>query len=294
MPTNSVTVRMDLRKDYVAILKKWLLGRGFSFRRDEDDNEICHKFHNLNRKLIDPKPRTVLEALELSIPKEVQQGLSIIREKVEQGADLTPHLSTSLRRLNFDDHLLNDWGVYHLHLSTTTDERGFVTRTDEVLFARFDDNHGYFIGIYRHGDWSKQDVLKIIHRNWPDTISQYRVKGIIGLSSHASDIELSELRKAGVVTMVEVEPGIVYFPPGGGYMTSGISMEVVMNCSNLFRLMDSWEQLIREEANRILDEIEKLGFNRLSELNICLQFQDGIPVGIEQNTGVVLPLAVPT
>lgn len=51
-------------------------------------------------------------------PSELQFGLDLVMTNIEQGVDLGPYLSKKIADLDYDDDLLNDWGVHHLHLGT--------------------------------------------------------------------------------------------------------------------------------------------------------------------------------
>jgi hypothetical protein len=107
--------------------------------------------------------------------------------------------------------------VYHLHLGTEIDPKTqFIKRTDDLLFLRVDDENAYLIGIYPHSkSWTRQEFVKIIHQNWPESIARNRLKGIVGLdygngADSITDEEYARLRKAGVTTAVEAEKGAVY------------------------------------------------------------------------------------
>ena len=85
--------------------------------------------------IVDTVPRKIIKADEFtSPPPELVDGFNILIDKIKEGIDITPHLSKKLTDLNYDDPLLNDWGIYHLHLGTEFDKRGFVNRTGPPLY----------------------------------------------------------------------------------------------------------------------------------------------------------------
>ena len=86
-----------------------------------------------------------------------------------------------LRSPSFNDALLNDWGIHHVHLGTTIDSDGFVTRTEPVLFARFDSANAYLIDVLPHGSWSLQRLVKDLYDNWSASIKHFRINGVLGL-----------------------------------------------------------------------------------------------------------------
>jgi len=89
------------------------------------------------------------------------------------------------------------------------------------------------------------EMIRVLHENWPDSISQFRLKGIVGLATHISDHDIGNLRKAHVQTMVEVDD-VVYVPLGGGVMTSGDSMQVVRATIDLRGICRELENVTRE------------------------------------------------
>ena len=108
-------------------------------------------------------------------------GLKLLVQKFENGEDVSPHLSKGATSPAEFDGLLYDWGIYHFHLGETIDNQtGRIKRTGPVLFAKIDDENVYCINIYCHGKnvqqpWTKQDLLKIIHNNWPQTIAKWKL-----------------------------------------------------------------------------------------------------------------------
>ena len=166
---------LDFYTDLIEIFRDKLIEMRFSIDLNEEANRICLIYFNLKRRKISAIPRTILESEEFNCPSDLQSGLDIVRERILNGQDLTPHLSIKLHKLDYNDSLLNDWGIYHLHLGLSLEPDGFVSRTNQVLFARFDQNFAYFITVIEHGQWSNQEFVQIIHRNWPDSVYQFRM-----------------------------------------------------------------------------------------------------------------------
>ena len=96
----------------------------------------------------------------------LQADIEAFVKKVENGDDLTPNLSLGARREGYTlraeragtasdrwadkDFLLNVMEFHHFHLSTNMEKGGFVTRTDEVLFAHVTRSNFDALGIYDH------------------------------------------------------------------------------------------------------------------------------------------------
>lgn len=227
--------------------------------------DLCFRFANWDKRQIAPGRRTIKLSKEFRCPINRALGLRQLKEKIQRGVNLRPHLSTSVMNLNFDDGLLNDWGIYHLHLGTRPHRRNpaFVERTDEVVMARFDDTTAYLIDVGHHGDWAQQRLLEIVHNNWPETIAQYKMKGI-RLGHNIADNDRAKLRKGGVQAFTEIGD-TVYFSPGGGYSTSGLSTEVVTMCDRIVYTLRGYEQhlqahpeVVANAIGRSVDEAESV------------------------------------
>jgi hypothetical protein len=146
--------------------------------------------------------------------------------------NMRPHQGKEIDDPLYKDALLSDWGIHHLHLGTVLDPDGFIKRTKPVLFTRVTNDCLYMIQIMDHGPgaedvWSKQEIVEIIHRNWPDSIRQYRIKGI-ELERKATDSEIKQLRGAGILTMLEMKDGTIYMPVGGGIASDRTSLQVAL------------------------------------------------------------------
>ena len=87
---------------------------------------------------------------------------------------------------------------------------GFVERSDYLLFAIVSDADTFFVDIRPHQDpeklqWVRQDLLTIIHSNWPELINQYVLRGVGG--STVTDEQKKELRRKNVNLVSGAGPG---------------------------------------------------------------------------------------
>jgi len=182
-------------------------------------------------RLVPKRPREVHRAVELMASGKADEHAAVLGalvEKIERGDDLMAQLSRTvevayeagadaagkpLARRQDRDLLIADWGIHHLHLSTTVAQHGFVERTADLLFAAFALDHAYLIGIYPHGSWALKELVEVVVRNWPDVGIVHEMKGIVGLTHEYTDDERLQLRKSGITGPVEVD--------GKVYMTSG-------------------------------------------------------------------------
>ena len=289
MPT-AYNVQADFQRDWVEILRRNLVSWGYTLDPALSQEEISFRFFNVWRRLVFTVPRTVAFSREFTCSPELQSGLDAIVQKLEQGIDIKPHLSRSILQPEYNDALLNDWGIHHLHLGTVIDASGFVERTGPVLFARFDTTHAYLIDVMVHGSWTRQDLVRILHRNWPDSISRYRMATTLALAQLLSDDDFRQLRGGHVQSFVEVEPGVVYAPIGGGYATSGISFEVVSMSDRYFTRVRQLDAHLRQNISAFVAACRRIGIEPSSNLSFRFATDFSTAHAIEANSGVILTL----
>lgn len=267
-------IALDFLHDWAEKQREALRKAGYT--PSTDNQKVSFQFFNMRKRLVEPRPRRVHEAKGIVCPPDLQDAYTAIKEKIERGEELRPHLSRGLTNLDFDDMLVNDWAIYHLHLSTTLEGDGFVKRTGPVLFARFDADDAYLITIERHGKsapnvWTNQNMLKTLRDNWPNVIERYVVKGVVGLSHSATDDELRQARKAGLQTLIQVG-GVVLHPMGGGYSTAGIAIEVVMTSDRHMEAVAAWEKNLVANKKPFFEELEKNGVTLQRPAKLALDF----------------------
>ena len=195
-------------------------------------------FFNLFRRLIEPRPRAVHVAPTLICPAELEAGFVNVKKKISEGTDLRPHLSTALAKLDYNDSLLNDWGLHHLHLGTRPLKNGFVQRTGPLLFARFEPDNAYLLAVAAHGAWTNADFIDCLHAYWPEVVRRWRRPN---LSSRITEAQRKALRAKHANATVAARDGTVYLPPGGGMMTSGLALEVLTTADRTRMTLERWE-----------------------------------------------------
>ena len=168
------------------------------------------------------------------------------------GEDISYYLSKRAHKPSEFDELLYDWGIYHFHLGQTIDSSGFISRTGPILFARLDDNYVYCINIFCHGrgvapPWNKQEMIEIIHENWPNSIASHKIEcdGILWPDNEPpTDEEHAMYRKNHLNIPVETADGTIYHSPGLGYMASGHSIEIQQTCKRIWNTLKMVEMKI--------------------------------------------------
>lgn len=282
-----MNVKADFYLDWIENLKDQMTQWGYSIPLSDDPQTIAIKhFHVLERK-ISCQPRTVLRSMELICPTEHQIALDAILDKARNGQDLFPHLSKQILNADYQDPLLNDWGIHHLHLGQVLDGNGFTERTGPLLFARVTDSHFYAIAILSHGAWTDRSLLQVLHDNWPDSISRFLLKDI-RLTQEVTGLEHTKLRKAGVTVLTSLADGTVYMPIGGGITTAGTGINSVMEHDRYARLLTDLEKVTREQAAIIISTSKQQNITLPSELHFKVFVKNAEFLAQEQNTGLTI------
>lgn len=258
--TNLLSIELDFYGDWISILRRELAAMGHPTSPNDSPQEISLRYFNLIRRMIWPTPRAVYVSKEFSCPQEHAAGVELIKHKIVSGESLAPHLSNTIRSTpDYDDLLLNDWGIHHLHLGTTLDTSGLVAkRTGPLLFVRVTDTAVYLINVFAHDAWTQKQIIEILHANWPDSIKQFSCPGISSAFS-PSDSDRARFRKAGLTVLCQLADGTVYVPIGGGYMSTGLSMRVLMESDRYARWVHSFEKYVREQAPEFVRRVEAIG-----------------------------------
>ena len=259
-------IEMDLCEDYSEMVQSWTKEHGV--QSDKSGEELWYDFFNLQKKSVRPQKRTVHYSKEFACPSEVELGLKLLVQKFENGEDVSQHLSKDAASPSEFDGLLYDWGIYHFHLGKMIDHHtGRIERTGPVLFAKIDNENVYCINVYSHGKnvqqpWTKQDLLKIIHNNWPQTIAKWKLPGGIEMYPESiappSDTQYASLRRNGISTAIFVDKGVAYMSPGGGYMSTGHSQEIVIYCQRVHNTLKLNELYVRDNITSLVRQIEKI------------------------------------
>lgn len=204
---------------------------GCQVDRTAQPDQILTTYFAVKRRLIARRPRRVFVAKSVIPPAKYKASFREILRRAEMGEDLTGYQS---RRLllnpNEDDALLSDWGVQHLHFDMGTDPKN---RSRELLFARITDNALYCIDISDHQGFTRQIMLEILDREWPESIAPFLLRGIVGES--VTDGQVKNLRTANINVFVRLPNGRAYVSPGGGRTSSGQNALDIRQCALLRR-----------------------------------------------------------
>jgi len=237
------------------MLKEELCSLGIKINQTIPIEEIPYIYFNFEKRKIVQQARRIMKANDFTCPPDLLQGLDNLERKIIAGDDLTPHLSKSVFR-NYEgvDYLLNDWGIHHLHLGIEIEDK-FVKRTVPVLFCIVTEGIIYFIAIKLHGEWTDRSLLTTVYKNWPDLIKPFIMLGVISLSSNPANEDIEKLRNGNIMYPIELEPGVVIYPPGGGYASDGTSNDVVTKVFEAMRILTDFEKRIKSNESNIRKQI---------------------------------------
>ena len=143
------TLDVDLVSDMQKMLSERLTKAGY---QNVDPNRVMYQYFNAQKRIVEPKPRTVHRSREFVCPKPYEQALANFEAKVERGDSLIPYLSDKLVDASYSDGMLNDWNIYHFHLTNRFKDNGWAKRSDYELFAYVTDTDLYLIQVYEHKD----------------------------------------------------------------------------------------------------------------------------------------------
>lgn len=231
-------------------------------------------FWNARKRYIPIRPRTVHRAYEFRMPVEQadQDGVARLLGMFEAGADVNAHLSRYAKNPQplpkkrekhkpdpFHDGLLNHWDIQHFHWNDGAAKS--KPRSSMILFAMVKANDVYIIDVLAHGVWSRQDLLERVHLNWPFLLKPFkqpREDKVPGFQ-RLTDQQLAKLRRKGYSAGFMAQDGTEYLPPGGGQVSAGVGLDVVMRANRAAGVVSHWNERMKESHESIVDLFERHG-----------------------------------
>lgn len=216
-----------------------------------DQMDVVTKYAWFELRRLPTKKWTVRYSTELQENQffvDNRSYIDIIRNKAEQGEDLTVHASTLIDDIQSKDEMLADWGIYHLHPGhgTRSARNDFVNRSGELLFVIPFGDTLYFLDVLDHNSWTNFSLIEIIDNNWPSIIDKFRLKNAIELSFEPTEVELYELRKNQINSNFRV--GNSFFSGmGGGIASNGSAIRAVQMAINVKRLLNDYSDDLKSQ-----------------------------------------------
>lgn len=232
-------------------------------------DELPFKLIYLEERMVVSKPRQLCESSEFNCPPEMVNGWEFLKQKITNGADLTPHLSKEIKNLEYKDKMLNEWGIYHFHLGTTMDGN-FIKRTGPLLFAFITDQAVYAVNIYQHNQWAEDTILQTIHDNWPYLISSYKASNAINTTSIVTPSQRISLRKVNANTFFTATDGTIYVPTGGGSVASGYNLSTTMKVIKTKSFINNIGKMLESAPENLKEKLISAGYSESEEVEASL------------------------
>jgi hypothetical protein len=252
------TLLADFKSDLLIMAREYL-EKQWGPEHIDNDRVLVLYFDSLRRRPAVRK-RRVWEADDFYCPPELASGWELLRTKVVNGDDIGPHQGREHASLSELDGLLNEWGVHHLHLGTKPyfKDNRYIDRSLPLLFALITNDDFYAINIYAHGGWESMSVIESLHRNWPQIINRYRIKGIQG--EPLTKEERRGLRDKNILAATTLSDGTVYMAIGGGVASSGVSVEAVRRADRAWDEMERLQVFVQDGLGDFVVHLRPRGY----------------------------------
>ncbi len=217
---------------------------------DDSRYDPIYLYQRYKYRIIEARKRIVLEAQGLAIPGKYKDGYEEIKNDISNGIHLKKYQSRKLKKLDYNDDMLSHWGIQHLHLGQVVEEDGYVKRTHDLLFIFFKEQVAYIVGFFNHDSWCNTDIIEVIHANWPEALSAFKM---VSNSKKLTSKEYKILRSKNVSANIILNDGTEYIAPGMGVTANGAPISVVLNIGNIIYRFNNTFEIIKKNIHQILD-----------------------------------------
>lgn len=204
-----------------------------------------------------------LNGTELS--ETIKRVVRKIQCDLERGENLSARLSTQTQFIDRNDLLLNEQGIYHLHLGenlVSREGRVFYERTGALLFAYIprQEAKAYLIDVIAdHAADKNPDAftdasyLETLRAEYPEVFRSYEISGV---HPQPTGIDIHFLRSKRMNT-IDTPQGMPVANLGGGYTSAGGSKDASLIATQMVKDIPKWEKKLGEaksqEKNRTLE-----------------------------------------
>jgi hypothetical protein len=149
--------------DLKQLIKKDFGSLGSSAQFDDTLLDWLH----YRARSIPQRPREVIFSDETIAAREEHPRINDVAQALWNGWDMSPHLSDRIRshkNVPNADPLFNDWQISHFHFGLFNEPNRVWRRRgrDVLLFAYVDAIRAVLLTVGRHGDWTRQEMLRIL------------------------------------------------------------------------------------------------------------------------------------
>lgn len=242
---NKIDFETDLKNEILRLFRRW----NIKVNPNKRTNKILLDYLTIRTKLISQKIRKVRFSplFEEQLPRHPKRKeIQNIIEVAKNGKDLNAFQSKRLLQTNFHDHLLNEWSIYHFHLSPKKDK-------DPLLFSYVDEEQIIFLGTDTHkvGIFADNKWIEILHDHFPEVIEEFQDTGIKNITPNYTPEKRQEQWNKGYTLIGTKIRDVVYNSPGAGRVTSGHGMKVAKTAN----LISVWLIQIEKQLRNSIDEV---------------------------------------
>nr|WP_321239376.1 hypothetical protein [uncultured Tolumonas sp.] len=240
--------RADLDEIAIKRMKEW----GFVWNVKSHVSPFLQLL-NISFKQIDITPRNVIESSVFTCPKDCIDGYKQLTNHILMGKNINIYLSSGSIDGGFNDGFLNHFGLYHFHLGTIIQRRGksknFIQRTKYIAVAYVTPEAIYMIDIRPHAPdlWIDKSLVEVIHNEWPDLISKYKIQNAITSGKTFSTDELHAIRHHSYNLLISMPDGTLYSPTGAGVSLCGTNSDITLYCLRIHKCIKCYLNLIKSE-----------------------------------------------
>ena len=270
---------MSLENDLSRLIRDQFDKNKVSYKRSMCLERLTARYFEMATRRIQPVPRDVhfSEQIHTSLGELARAGKNNsaaqtdwgmvfgLRQHLVDGVNVNKFLSKNISNAHGFDGLLWTYGMHHFHLGRKTDNDGFVKRSKWLLFAIVSPTDAYFVDVRSHPKkdgigWVKQELLQIVHSNWPKLIEENVLHGVSG--HELTDEELQELRRTNTCVPMIID-GKAIAPLRGGLAGDGSSILCTYWAMRLKKELRDHEEALRNEKvlQAVAQDLRNKGFN---------------------------------
>jgi hypothetical protein len=205
------------------------------------EKDLVFDFANWMERIPEPIPRIIHKCRHFSCPEQYQEGLDLLESEIKNGNNLFPYLSREIYDTTKNDRMLFILGITHFHLGTKQHHRKplLIETTLDILYTFIHKQDCYFIVIDKHGHWVDEELLQLLHNDFPEVLSSWKLSGVSPGQQSSSDRKF--LWDKNVTTVIPIN-NEAYIPPGWGTSTAGTSVNARINLDRYIHYLDCLEK----------------------------------------------------
>ncbi len=304
---------MRLRADLSRLIRRQFDHQGVAYSRSASVDRLAVCYLEMMLRRIQPAPRRVhfSDETHASLGRLAQESgddpagrapwfaVFRLRQLLTEGRNVNGFLSRNVRHATGGrsrDGLLWHYGMHHFHLGTGYAADGFVQRSDYLLLAIVAPLDTYFIDVRRHPppggiEWVTQELLGIVHSNWPELIEAKTLHGVQG--DQLSDVQVRELRRKNVNYTPHLG-GAAIAPLLGGTTGDGSSVLCTLWARRLLADLQHHEDVLgsREGKRAIANAMRARGLKVEPPLEFELVFLDDLGPPAELASALSVPTCI--